>query len=81
MLARIKLNVVSPDLDPKSFTISMMGSSSGLRVVVTGEQTYRFMKVSQDLHTLEVLQDELAAEAPDGHEVSKHYTVHSWTKD
>ena len=46
LLARIKLNVVSPDLDPKTFTISMMGSSSGLRVVVTGEQTYRFMKVS-----------------------------------
>lgn len=79
LLARIKLNVVSPDLDPKSFTISMM--TSGLKVVVTGEQTYRFMQVSSDLHTLEVLQDELAAEAPDGHEISKHYTVHTWTKD
>lgn len=50
-------------------------------MVVTGEQTYRFMKLSQDLHTIELVSQELAAAAPDGHEVSRHYTTHTWTKD
>ena len=57
LLARIKLNVTSPDLDPLSFSISYQkASSSEAKVVVTGEQTYSFMnlKSEQNVHSIEL---------------------------
>ena len=39
------------------------------------------MKIAADFHSFELLEDELQAVTPDGQQVSKHYTSHTWTKD
>lgn len=50
-------------------------------MVVTGPETFRYLTVAADNRDFTITQQELFANAPDGHEVSKDYTCHVWTKD
>lgn len=80
LLARIPLHV-TVDPNPLVFQCSIQNIATELKIVVTGNQTYRYMNVSTDLHSINLLQQELFATSDDGHEVSKDYSCHIWTKD
>ena len=56
LLARVPLHVTAPEVNPLSFQCSIQNIATELMVVATGTQTYRYMKVAVDLHSLEVVQ-------------------------
>ena len=48
MLARIELNIADAQLDPLSFVVSMQNVATENVCVVTGPDTYLYLKLSED---------------------------------
>ena len=53
MLARIELNIADAALDPFAFMVTMQNVSTENVCVVTGPDTYLFLKLSEDFQSFE----------------------------
>ena len=78
MLAKIDLHVIDPVESP-TFQISLAHIMADMVCVVTGQNTYKFMKMEENLRSFKELHSQLR---PRGRQVvSQQYTAHCWAKD
>ena len=78
MLAKVDLKVVDPTvLEPSTFQISLH-PVMGLACVVTGTDTYQYMKIEENFRAFDVKHQELTTGRED---ISTAYTCHTWAKD
>lgn len=78
ILAKVDFSVVDPNvLEPQTFQISLH-PVMGLACVVTGTNTFQFMKVEENFRSFNVLKNELETGRSD---ISTAYTCHAWAKD
>ena len=78
MLAKVDLNVVEPNLEElRTFQISLH-PVMGLACVVTGFDTYHYMKLEENFRAFNVTHTELQTGRDD---ISTEYTCHAWAKD
>lgn len=76
ILAKVDFSIVDP-VEPRSFQISLH-PVMGLACVVTGTNTYQFMKVEENFRSFNVVHSELQTGRSD---ISTDYTCHCWAKD
>ena len=84
MMARIELNAIpesyleDEEMRRFAYQCSMQNVNTENVCVVTGPETYLFLKLSEDFQSFEKFHTQLLP--PDG-ELSTNYTCHTWTKE
>jgi hypothetical protein len=78
MLAKIDLNVIDP-VEPLTFSITLAHIMQDLVCVVTGTNTYKFMKMEENLRSFKETHSQLRSNS--SKEISTDYTAHCWAKD
>ena len=78
MLAKVDLNIVDP-VEPLTFQISLAQIMSDMVCVVTGSQTYKYIKLEENFRSFRALHTQLFPHGRD--DISQEYTCHAWAKN